>query len=247
MRVDMQMRFSLLSTLSLVLLIATGCTRRFYREQADKQAEEVLTEKDRDPWKIENWHVYPDPLARFADPANPDRPPMPFDDPGAQNLSPNPQRPGHAGYGDSEGTGYLDLIRTWDVINRQDPDANLKPAPISSALPPAMQTGGDQAQVLRSDVQPYRLTFDQACELGLLNSRIYQDRREDLYQGALAVTLQRFSFAAQFFATETFFREYSGRQTVDPGNRWGMATNTSMSKLFPTGALLLAKFANSVV
>jgi hypothetical protein len=247
MRFDVHMRFSLLLMLTLALLVPTGCTRRFYREQADKQAEEVLTEKDRDPWKIENWHVYPDPLARFADPANPDRPPMPFDDPGAQNLSPNPQRPGHAGYGDSEGTGYLDLIRTWDAINRQDPDANLKPAPMSSALPPAMQTGGDQAQVLRSDVQPYRLTFDQTCELATINSREYQDRREDLYLVALAVTGQRFNFAAQFFAAETFFREYAGRETIDPGNRWGMATSNSMSKLFPTGALLLAKFANSVV
>jgi Outer membrane efflux protein len=247
MHFDMRMRFSLLLMLMAVLLIPTGCTRRFYREQADKQAEEVLTEKDRDGWKIENWHAYPDSLARFGDPANPDRPPMPFDDPGARDLSPNPQRPGNAGYGDSEGTGYLDLIRTWDAINRQDADANLKPAPMSSALPPAMQTGGDQAQVLRSDVQPYRLTFDQACELALLNSREFQDRREDLYLTALAVTAQRFSFAAQFFATETFFREYAGRRTVDPGNRWGMASDVSMSKLFPTGALLLARFANTLV
>jgi hypothetical protein len=246
MRFDVRLRFSLVFVLSLGVLLP-GCTRRFYREQADRQVEEVLTEKDRDPWKIEDWHVYPDPLARFGDPTNPDRPPMPFDDPGAHNLSPNPQRPGKAGCGDSEGTGYLDLIRTWDAINRTDPAANVQPAPMSSALPPATQTGGTQAQVLRSDVQPYRLTFDQACELALLNSRIYQDRRESLYLSALAVTLQRFSFAAQFFAAETFFREYSGRDTAIPGNRWGMATTASMSKLFPTGALLLAQFANTLV
>src|SRR5262245_6839324 len=171
MRFDVRLEFSLLFVLTAGLLAPAGCTRRFYREQADRQIEEVLTEKDRDPWKIETWHVYPDPLARFGDPANPDRPPMPFDDPGAHNLSPNPQRPGKAGCGDSEGTGYLDLIRTWDAINRSDPDANVQPTPMSSALPPATQVGGDQAQVLHSNAPPYRLTFDQSCELALFNSR----------------------------------------------------------------------------
>src|SRR5580765_8751588 len=103
MRFAVHMRFSLLLMLTLALLVPTGCTRRFYREQADKQAEEVLTEKDRDPWKIENWHVYPDPLARFADPSNPDCPPMPPDDPAAYDLSPNPQKPGKQGVERTEG------------------------------------------------------------------------------------------------------------------------------------------------
>src|SRR6266481_1332584 len=77
-----------------------GCTRPFFRKRADEQASEVLAEKDRDPaWKIEQWHVYPDPRARFADPTNPDRPPMPPDDEAAYALSPHPQRPGHAGIG----------------------------------------------------------------------------------------------------------------------------------------------------
>lgn len=247
MRLELKIRFSLLAVLIGGSLIPAGCTRRYFRQSADREVEEVLTEKDRDPWKIENWHVYPDPHARFADPSDPDRPPMPFDDPAAHRLSPNPQRPGQAGCGDTEGTGYLELIKTWDAINRSDPDANAVPQPASSALPPAAQFGSDQARVLRSDVQPYRLTYDQACELAVLNSRSFQDRREDLYLAALPVTLQRFSFVAQFFAGESFFREWSGDNTVDPGNRWGMATGASMSKLFPTGALLLVQFANRLV
>ena len=76
-----QLRCGLALFLTAILIVPAGCTRRFYRQQADKQVEEVLTEKDRDPWKIEQWHVYPDPLARFGDPNNPDKPPMPFDDP----------------------------------------------------------------------------------------------------------------------------------------------------------------------
>src|SRR5437764_14061513 len=70
-----------------------GCTRPFYRKRVDQEVEEVLAQKNKYPaWKIENWHVYPDPQARFADPSNPDCPPKPPDDPGAYDLSPNPQK-----------------------------------------------------------------------------------------------------------------------------------------------------------
>src|SRR5215469_15895180 len=72
-----------------------GCTRAFYRKAADREVEDILAEKDKYPaWRIEQFHVYPDPRARFADPTNPDRPPMPPDDPAAYCLSPHPQRPG---------------------------------------------------------------------------------------------------------------------------------------------------------
>src|SRR5262249_16616036 len=70
-------------------------------------------------WAIENWHVYSDPRARHADPTNPDRPPMPPDDPAAYDLSPNPQKPGKQGVVLTEGTGYLELIAQWDRENRE--------------------------------------------------------------------------------------------------------------------------------
>src|SRR5579862_4591183 len=95
--------------LPLGLLAFAGCTRAFYRKQADKEVNDILVEKDKNPeWKIEQYHVYPDPRARFANPNNPDRPPMPPDDPTAWKQSPHPQQPGHKGVGTDEGTGYLD-------------------------------------------------------------------------------------------------------------------------------------------
>ena len=58
-----------------------GCTRVFFRKQADKEVAEVLGEKDKYPqWRIDQYHIYADPRARFADPTNPDRPPKPPDD-----------------------------------------------------------------------------------------------------------------------------------------------------------------------
>src|SRR5439155_25752912 len=103
-----------------VLVQSGGCTRPYYRKQADKEVGEILAQKDKYPfWAIKNWHVYADPLARFADSSNPDHPPKPPDDPAAYDLSPNPQKPGKAGVVRIEGTGYLELIAQWDRENRE--------------------------------------------------------------------------------------------------------------------------------
>ena len=103
-----------------VLMLFAGCTRRFFRTGADQEVESVLAEKDRHPaWKLQNFFVYPHPLARFADPTNPDRPPKPPDDPAAYTMSPNPQKPGKAGIKRIEGAGYLELIAKWDQENRE--------------------------------------------------------------------------------------------------------------------------------
>src|SRR5437667_228444 len=86
------------------LVFLSGCTRRFYRLSADCEVSEVRHEKDRDPlWGLHNYFVYPNSVARFADPTNPDRPPMPPDDPAAWYLAPRPQRPKQVAY--IEGTG----------------------------------------------------------------------------------------------------------------------------------------------
>src|SRR5437764_15047870 len=107
--------------LALTLLVeSAGCTRHFFRNRADEEVVEVLTEKDQyENARIENFHVYPNERARFADPSDPDHPPKPPDDPAAYDLSPNPQKPGKGGVARIEGTGYLELIALWDRENRE--------------------------------------------------------------------------------------------------------------------------------
>jgi hypothetical protein len=215
-------------------IATTGCTRRFFRERADDAVAKTLEDKDRYPaWAIEQYHVYPDSRARFADPTNPDRPPMPPDDPAAHDLSPNPQKPGKAGIGRIEGVGYLELMAAWDAENRAALD---EPPPD----PPAPTSAAD----CRSGY-PFLLTLEQACELGLINSREFQDRREDLYLTALPVTLERFAFCAQPFAAEQAIREATGRNTPEgQHNRARFNSDLGFTKLFTTGALLLLRVAN---
>ncbi len=123
-----------------ILAQTSGCTRYFFRKRADKEVAEVLAQKDKYPaWQIENWHVYADPKARFADPCDPDHPPKPPDDPAAYDLSPNPQKPGKAGIARTEGTGYLELIARWDRENRERRTQAEEAERLKNAEPPASE------------------------------------------------------------------------------------------------------------
>lgn len=326
--------------LAAILASAPGCSRKAFRKRADKDVEGIITQKNQFPdWEVRNWHVYPDPRARFADPSNPDRPPYPPDDYAARMLSPNPQRPGHkAGAGRYEGEGYLRYLEQWDAENRitdvpapmvpwkdgeklpaPKPPAgqgakaiwqpwqiaaatrsdgpmgpplrhemvNRLPAPHEEskvivvsgeiqdgnktvpaviaipAIPDAEQaaqgngpmavvaTGDAAADFLRALTTKetnYRIKYEQAIELGLMNSREFQDRREDLYLAALPVSLNRFSFAAQGFFTEVAAMNWAGEAlNRSPRDSALMNSQVGFGKLFSTGGLLLVKLANSVV
>src|SRR5262249_18308042 len=201
--------------LVVILMLGSGCTRRYFRKDADREVECVISSKNcSDRWRVENFWVYPHPLARFADPTHPDRPPMPPDDPAARQLSPNPQR-SPRGRAVLESFGYMDLLASWDAENRgQTNPAPATEQPIKQAqFQPVIS--GEEAKYeigLKTKEQPFKIKLEQASELGLINSREYQDRREDLYLAALPVTLERFAFAPHFFAIEEIIREYTGRE-----------------------------------
>jgi hypothetical protein len=229
------------------LLLIVGCTRNWYRQAADNEVNDILAEKDQYPaWKIESYHVYADPRARFASPCSPDRPPMPPDDQAAWQMSPHPQCPGccNPGVGNVESTTYLEIMKLWDADNR-----TARAAARKDADTPATGSGAIQASSDEPLAQPgLLLNLEQAVELGLINSREYQSIREDLYLEALPVTLQRFSFAWQFAAVEDAFRQWAG-VNANGGyqNNWTLGSKVSAAKLFSTGALLTASLANTTV
>jgi hypothetical protein len=244
-----------LAGLLLVLAALDGCTRGFYRQRADKEVNDLLAEKDKyAAWKIEQYHVYPDPRARFADPqGNYDRPAMPPDDEAAFRMSPHPQRPGRAGVGRIEGTGYLEMIRAWDNQNRDERAAQAANgeanAPATGVTPASYRFDPLQDLYDKAVNAPaFLLDFDQTVELGVINSREFQNFREDLYLAALPVTLTRFSFAFQGAVAEEAFRRWAGPlSSVGYQNRWSLNTTASASKFFSTGALLTTAFANTTV
>jgi outer membrane protein TolC len=253
--------------LALVLAAAAGCTRHFFRERADRDVEDLLTEKSIDPrWDVRtrNWYVYPDPRARFADFDKPDHPKKPPDDPATAALSPDPQplRSKFCSGSDQEGTGYLEFLRYCDQHNRNQ---RLRPfasedgkpaAKLGSPYQPVIATNTSEAaesrrrieHTLHTDETGFLITLVEAVELAQFNSRDLQDRREDLYTAALPVTFQRFQFVPQVFAGVTATRTWLGSQVPGgPGSNWNVATTGSVTQLFPTGATVVAQLANQLV
>ncbi len=302
----------LLVPVALVLLAGPGCSRKFFRERTDADVAGVITQKNVFPaWEVQNWHVYPDPRARFADPFNPDRPPYPVDDYAARVLSPNPQHPTKKnGTGRYDGDGYIHLLAAWDAENRAasgvgaiqsasasgegvegdklvpaialvpaetnaQPPSELPIIPVpeepigpgnapqaktpdaKGPMPPGEFPGGEElavlggneeyARALRTNQEGFRITLEQAVQLALINSREFQDRREDLYLAALPVTLERYNFAAQAFFTEQVVRDFIGSDLDGGARLWRADTTAGFGKNFATGASLLVRMANQVV
>ncbi|GAB5405617.1 MAG: hypothetical protein Aurels2KO_38480 [Aureliella sp.] len=204
-----------------------GCTRQQYRCKTDTEAYYLLDEKVRQscedvsaPYRIEV-----DSRSRMFNPFDPDRPPMPEDDPQANQFM---QRvDGKKGYALWEGNGRTNIVENpqwWTYL------------PL------------DERGVLVLDL-------NEAVRIALLHSTAYQSAREEIYLSALDVSSERFRLDSQFFAgwqssiTADGPRRNGGTDSstlfsTGPASRGRRPF--SMQKQFATGADLVVGFANSL-
>lgn len=208
------------SVLGLVFLGAGGCSRAFYRRQADREAYTLVDCATDDPrWPLEGYTIEPDPRSRMFNPFSPDCPPMPPDDPTSHRLM-------HC----------VDRKRGWPHWGRYG-NANRVENPNWKAHLPY----NEQGEVV--------LDREGAVQMALLHSREYQEELEALYLSALDVTFERFQFDTQFFGgNETFF-SVDGPLSGSAGSSSELSTSTKpeMRRLFATGSQLVVDVANSVV
>lgn len=66
-----------------ISFVSAGCSRPWYRQQADQEAYALIQEKG---GYLDHSTIYPDPASRLADPFKIDEPPMPRDDPSSHRL-----------------------------------------------------------------------------------------------------------------------------------------------------------------
>ena len=203
--------------LGLVLLGTAGCSRAFYRRQADREAYALVECASDDPrWPLEGYTIEPDPRSRMFDPFSPDCPPMPPDDPTAHRLM-------HC----------VDCKQGWPCWHRYGETAYVENPDWKAYLPE-----NEQGQVV--------LDRDAAVEMALLHSREYQRELENLYLSALAVTFERFRLDAQFFGGNSTFFDAEGR-LAGGRSLLSTDTDLQMQKLMATGGELVVGVANSLV
>jgi outer membrane protein TolC len=192
-----------------------GCTRSFYRRQADRETYRIIEQRNQDPrWAIPRISIDPPQQSRLFDPFDPDHPPMPPDDPAADQYM-------RRVFGMR---GYRKWHRDGDAPWIEDPEWK-------------NYLEFDKNGVLV-------LTPEKAVELGILNNFTYQSQLEGLYLSSLGVTLDRFQFEMQWFGTnDTFFTHFGS--SADEQNTLSTSSALGFTRFLATGGQVTAEFLNS--
>ncbi len=216
--------------LAVILLVGNGCSRKFYRRQADRQTYAAISEKahlvhEPSPGPPGGYSISPAPVSRLFDPYDPDHPPQPPDDPKSALLM---DRVDHKkGYPHWEENGVLTSIEN---PNWQEALATYLPV-------------GERNQLT--------MGRDEAVLVALVNSRDYQEELETLYLSALDVTFERFRFDTQFFDNNLFDYLVRGRDHPTTGGESSSLltedNQASATRLYATGAELVVNMANTIM
>jgi hypothetical protein len=237
---------------SLLLLLATGCSRNFWRTQADFDALNLLENKQFDPrWDIPRTTVDADPRSRFYDPYNLDFEPLPPDDPAANQYMNGVY--GMRGYkswhkfGESMSVENPQWLANFglqpdtfhDVFRATD---GITDVPVSSLSTPEID-----AERLTPTIED--LTLEQAIELASIHSRDYQTQLENLFLSALQLSLDQFQFNVRYLAFGGTKPQGNATLTTIPGGETSLlyGTQGGISQLLPTGGQWVVGLANNTL
>jgi outer membrane protein TolC len=202
-------------------LLLSACTRAHYRESADKEVAQLIAEKSKDPrWGLESFSIDIDPRSRYYDPSDPDRPPMPPDDPASHELM--LEVDGTPGSGGWEANGTVEKLEN----------------------PSWRQFLAEEVEQTRDG--KLKLRLEDAVRLAMRHSPSYQQQLEALYLSALDVSTERFRFDVQFFGG--FTGGFQHRGSENPGgesNEAFFAPDASARKRYAAAGELLVTLANA--
>jgi hypothetical protein len=203
-----------------LLLFQMGCSRTFYRKQADHEALHILKEKGNDPrWNMDDFSIDIDKKSRMFSVDDPDRPAMPPDDNSASVFMKSVD--GMEGYDNWEKDGKLKHFEN-----------------------PAWR----QYLPLAEDSKLH-INGQDAVRLALLHSSAYQQQLETMYMSALDVSAERFEFDTQFYGGYGGnYRSRGAAITGTPRSELTLATRSiEMRQKYAKGTSLVANFANSLM
>ena len=216
------MNASLRYLLVVSMLLAGGCSRPFYRKQADADAYCLTDQKaaviGSNPLEF---RIDVDPRSRMYDPNNPDVEPQPPDDPASHR--------------------YMECVdckkgsKCWKCLPRTS----------------YVDNPNWQEYLPRDGSGRVLLDLRDAVEVALRDSPEYQSNLEDIYLSALDVSFERFRFDTQFFGGSSLLFTSQGEDISGTGFQESTFTvqpvGIEARRLTATGGELVTGFANSVV
>ena len=220
--------------LTALLVTIPGCSRGFWRQQADRDAYEAINERVNDPrWQLPRVDLEPDPESRFYDPHDPDKGPLPPDDPSAHDYMQCVD--GISGYKSWHKLGDSFSIENPQWLNRY----GLTPEMMN------LETGDYTGRMPTLS----NVTLVDCVELSQIHSRELQTQIENMYLAALDVTFQRFQFNVRYLGIGGGEPSLSNTNTIVPGGTGQSTYNSSfgVSKLLPAGGQVAAELANSTL
>jgi hypothetical protein len=138
--------------------------------KADREVYSVIRQGNCDPrWKVNDPHIIPDCTSRMFDPYDPDREPMPCDDPAAHRKMHN--------------VGGMKGSKHWH----------------DNGDTPHVENPHWRQYLLVNEKGEIPLDKEKAVELARLHAPEYQTALENLYTSAMAVSKGRFVYDVQFF------------------------------------------------
>lgn len=252
----------------LLLILVTGCGRRYYLRQADEQTYGTLAEKTADAaWAPPvGFNIRPDPDSRFADSTDPTSPQLPatgprlykagFVDAVSSSVEPKPildsasvdSSRSAASSEDSSGT-VLRIIPVsptdWEAIPLSCRQWMLEFDSVRREYQQSFNKSPSEAERVAAP----KLTLPMIMDLALIHSREYQTQKETLYRNSLNLTLERYDYALHFnpFANRTTPNFVHDRSSATTVNRLSAPTTLAGSQMLATGGEFVARFANDVL
>lgn len=206
-----------------------GCSRSFWRQQADKDSYRAIGERFTDPrWAVPRTDLTPDPRSRFFDPYDPDKSPLPPDDAAAHQYM-------HCVNGMK---GY----KSWHKLGTAFAIEN--PQWLATY---GIDMQGSDPVMGHSQVKLLKITLPQAMDIACINSRDYQTNIENLYISALDLTQERFALGVRLTqigrgSNNSF--QYDN-ESGGPSSRL-LRAGLGVAQTLPSGAQIAVDIANSV-
>ena len=243
-----------------LMLVMSGCSRSFWRQNADNNTYAILEDKSADPrWDPPRLDLQPNPQSRFFDPYDPDCEPLPPDDPTAHAYMHWMGRNMNTGVAkvDQPWTGGVlppwlypqRPIRGWkswhkfgDTLTVENPHW-LEPFGLTAEQIAEQQKSGAGAGPGIPD-----LKLADAIELSYIHSREFQLSLENLYTSSLSLTFQRFQFDVRYLGfggvkpSAALVREDNGGTESAR-----LFPRAGISQILPTGGQWIVEMANNTL